>query len=893
MKMKSIYNFFVGMMLVVLCGNSFKIQTAAMEPAAEFIEPSSTEPAAATALARPNRYIILTDFKKADIIREVIYQNERKFNEALNLNIAGATDIQYVKNANQIPTLLPKVNAIIIATGSYMQPLFQLINNYSDGKKIHSIILIDPKVTTPSIWHPFGDPIKIHYSKISNSIYNFYSEAAGGFTRKIGSWLDKTNTGKFFLKGRNIKCQYVDEYGAEQTVDFNPDSPNVDNFGRFIKNFLDVILEINTHYPIESDFITTLLSDNELKLSNDACPIIKLNPGKEVKIEKNVLKTNLAGSTYEDASNQLSPAEEEIIKEKQKEAIIYSTTIDPFQQKVRRLGLWERRVKPTTYASWEAQAKAFKDILLKMAPPGESAAIVRIGSNQMGVEQGYLANRRPIVAQYLKLDPSGFVPQVAVAASGGGVRAMLATLGILQGLVETGLINVVTYMCGLSGSTWAIGPWISSGLDIHAFSQLMVNQLETGKMVNPGDLKSYYQQGRLTLAQLLAMSDAYYYKKEYDLPASVVDIYGRYLINYLLPDPYKFVYLSQQVDRVNDGSKPLPIYTAVRADGKTKDAISKENKWYEFTPYEVGAQWLGKEGMYIPSWALGRAFENGKSIDFSPEQPLGLHMAIFGSAFALSIGRLYEEISKSTGWLRYAAIPLYPFDPNRQLVAGAFKNFTRNLQASQLKDQPIMQMVDAGLAFNLPYPPVSGQNGGRKADVVIFVDASDDREQPGSELRNTERYAISQGLQFPNLDTDEIDMSTLNFLGPDKFENRIITPVRMFMSPVNTHAPLVIYIRFARSPDDDKVDANFVRDCMQGSCGTFNFAYPKPTADNVIMMMKNNIIKNKDNIEKAIYHLWRCINEPEFYKQWSASVLPHGEIKSELIESYRREEEGH
>jgi hypothetical protein len=46
------------------------------------------------------------------------------------------------------------------------------------------------------------------------------------------------------------------------------------------------------------------------------------------------------------------------------------------------------------------------------------------------------------------------VPTVNVVASGGGIRAMVATSGAIRALQEAGLLNWCTYMSTLSGSTW-------------------------------------------------------------------------------------------------------------------------------------------------------------------------------------------------------------------------------------------------------------------------------------------------------------------------------------------------------------------------------------------------------------------------------------------------------
>jgi hypothetical protein len=291
-----------------------------------------------------------------------------------------------------------------------------------------------------------------------------------------------------------------------------------------------------------------------------------------------------------------------------------------------------------------------------------------------------------------------------------------------------------------------------------------------------------------------------------------------------------------------------------------------ENKWYEFTPYEIGASWLGKSpvgvsrptGMYIPSWALGRNFSEGKSTNRVYEQPLALNLAIFGSAFALNVGRAFSELSENHLERFLLRTPLLLVDERRQIAAAAYKNFTFNMPISEIANQENMQMVDAGLEFNLPYPPVSGEYGNRKADILIFVDASADQKDKGRALKKSAEYAQSHALPFPDLDKDERDPKDENLarLPNAQFEERIDTAFRIFMSD-NQDAPLVIYIRFARDTRDQATPHDFVETCFNDACNTFNFKYLERTARAVITMMRNNVLLNRGYIMKAILHYQR------------------------------------
>ena len=59
---------------------------------------------------------------------------------------------------------------------------------------------------------------------------------------------------------------------------------------------------------------------------------------------------------------------------------------------------------------------------------------------------------------------------------------------------------------------------------------------------------------------------------------------------------------------------------------------------------------------------------------------------------------------------------------------------------------------------------------------------------------------------------------------------------------------------------------------MLSTCKTFNFIYPKPIADQVITMMKNNIVLNKVELKNAIYTYCQLKTNQDFYKTFSAAA---------------------
>ena len=46
------------------------------------------------------------------------------------------------------------------------------------------------------------------------------------------------------------------------------------------------------------------------------------------------------------------------------------------------------------------------------------------------------------------------MPIIGVLGSGGGFRAMTGYSGVFSALVDSNILDMATYVCGLSGSAW-------------------------------------------------------------------------------------------------------------------------------------------------------------------------------------------------------------------------------------------------------------------------------------------------------------------------------------------------------------------------------------------------------------------------------------------------------
>jgi phospholipase A2 len=510
-------------------------------------------------------------------------------------------------------------------------------------------------------------------------------------------------------------------------------------------------------------------------------------------------------------------------------------------------------------------------------PHKNDVAHVRIGNTLPPEEQAFIAQRLPRVKKALekvlrKPLPGSFVPKIALLLSGGGYRAALASTGAFVALQELGLFDTLSYVVSLSGSTWALGPLMSTGLSIPAFRNYFIDTIVNNKGLANIGVHGAELIGQEILTRFL-----------FDSPITIIDFYGGLMANGLLQyagNERQRIYLSDQSKRINRGQMPLPIYTAVRAD------VYPETEWYEMNPFEIGGTWLG---MYIPTWSYGRLFLDGVSINDTPELSLGFILATCGSAFAVTFNRLYEEIAGSIPSLTVRKIieKLLTVVGEKRLFSSQAFNFTYGMTQSSIKEQIIMNMADAGIDFNLPYPPVSGQRPERMADIFIIIDVA--AGLPGQELFKAENYARTHNLKFPRInrvlaekqsmsifrdendpavpvviylpfvDDRELWQSYKNTVGSDsRYENIIATFNPGYCTKSDVCGSSLIWQSYLhklklQGHDVSTIETPSIDLCKAYQfCSSFNFAYTKEQAEKLVSFTEFNIKAHAQGIMDVI-----------------------------------------
>jgi phospholipase A2 len=414
-------------------------------------------------------------------------------------------------------------------------------------------------------------------------------------------------------------------------------------------------------------------------------------------------------------------------------------------------------------------------------------ASVRISDELCQEEKVFLQKRahftKAALARYLDIPEASIhaddVPIIAMCGSGGGLRALVAGTSSYLSSKEQGLFDCVTYTAGVSGSCWLQTLYYS---DITQQSHArLIRHLKNRLGVHiafPPDALELLVSAPTSKYLLSALVE-----KAKGIPGAefgLVDIYGALLAARLLVpkgelsvSEFDFK-VSNQRRFIDDGSNPLPIYTAVRHEiplaeqsGMT-DRIAAEAKakreawfqWFEFTPYEM---WCEELSAGIPTWAMGRQFDKGRTVWREnglalPEVRVPLLMGIWGSAFCATLSHYYKEIRPIlTGLTGFGSldamiserdedlVKMHPIDP------ASIPNYALGLREllppttpESIFQQENFQFMDAGMSNNLPIYPLL--RPGRDVDILVAFDASAD-VRTDNWLRVADGYARQRGIK--------------------------------------------------------------------------------------------------------------------------------------------------
>uniref|UniRef100_A0A452HXC0 PLA2c domain-containing protein n=1 Tax=Gopherus agassizii TaxID=38772 RepID=A0A452HXC0_9SAUR len=509
---------------------------------------------------------------------------------------------------------------------------------------------------------------------------------------------------------------------------------------------------------------------------------------------------------------------------------------------------------------------------------------VRFGFDLCTEEQDFLCKRKKYVAAAVKkvlqleedLQDHEQVPVVAITTTGGGTRSLTAMYGSLLGLQKLNIFDSVSYITGLSGTTWTMANLYEDANWSQKYLEEAINKAR--KQVTKCKIKGF------TLDRL-----KYYYnelkeRRQEGHNTSFIDLWGL-MVEYMLHDEKDNHKLSDQRQAINEGQNPLPIYLAINL--KNSYSAQDFREWLEFTPYEVG---FWKYGAFIRSEDFGSEFFMGRLMKKFPE-----------SRICYMEGDCYLDIPVSGTSFGYRKPPNFsddldpvlhikPHDTETRLLTPAgvlstafrdvltgrptiaeFPNFLRGFQMhneylenehfSTWKDtvldtypnklietaQHPLSLADTGFFINTSYPPLLIPQ--RKVDVILHLNYSGGSQTLPLDL--IVKYFSEQGIPFPRIEMSDEDRKNLKecYLFEDAESPR--APIVLFFPLVNDTFKKYKAPGVERSPtemEEGKVDVS----SPLSPYTTREVSFSEENFDNLVKMTDYNILNNENLIIQAL-----------------------------------------
>ncbi|KAM9466678.1 cytosolic phospholipase A2 epsilon-like [Clarias gariepinus] len=513
---------------------------------------------------------------------------------------------------------------------------------------------------------------------------------------------------------------------------------------------------------------------------------------------------------------------------------------------------------------------------------------VRLDFDIPAEEKAFLVKRSEVVSRALQTflnlktppNPSK-VPIVAVVCSGGGSRSMTGTYGSLKGLQSLGLLDVITYITSVSGSTWTTASlysdpfWSKGGLDKAIESAQKELSKSTASLFLPAQLYLYHSELQ---------------KREKEgYSVSLIDTWGL-IIEQLVFGKKQTGTLSDQKMSVFEGQNPLPIYTGVNMKKGANGGLVPE--WCEFTPFEVG---FSKYGAFVPAESFGSEFYLGHVVKKLPETRISFLLGMWSSVFSANLMQLWTAFSgvipSWASWLvdkvdiletdnKSPTLDTVRISPEASVlnsflnycpIVSSVYNFLKGFSIHNLyrkcpgfnttnESHPdafpnkltpadsTLGLVDSAFAINMGFPPVLRPH--RHADVILCLENSWDVDSLTT-LKKTQQYCSDHKLPFPNIDIT-------------KYKSEPAREVYVFEDEKNPDAPIVICFPLVnvsfkeyKAPgikrgDDELNEGNIDVSSSNSPYNTINLTFKSEDFRRLVDLTSYNIVNNMKVIRKIL-----------------------------------------
>lgn len=345
---------------------------------------------------------------------------------------------------------------------------------------------------------------------------------------------------------------------------------------------------------------------------------------------------------------------------------------------------------------------------------------------------------------------TSLLPNIAIAASGGGYRALLNGAGSIAAFDSrtahnstaaaalSGLLQSATYLAGLSGGSWLVG-----SLYVNNFTSIQsILDLDTAKRGSLWQFGNSIFEGPNSDGIQLLDSVGYYKsiadrvsgKEDAGFNTTITDYWGRALSYQLVnaSDGGPAYTFSSIADATwfQDASVPLPILVSDgRAPGQI--LISGNSTVYEFNPWELGS-FDPTTYAFAPLRYLGSKFSNG----VVPQQGecvrgfdnagfvMGTSSTLFNQ-FLLTLNSLNTVPDVLRAALSAVLTRIGKDEEDIADYPNPFIGF--NNDTSRIANDKTLTLVDGGEDLqNIPLHPLIQTE--RAVDVIFAIDSSADTD---------------------------------------------------------------------------------------------------------------------------------------------------------------------
>ncbi len=462
-------------------------------------------------------------------------------------------------------------------------------------------------------------------------------------------------------------------------------------------------------------------------------------------------------------------------------------------------------------------------------------------------EQAAVERRMHKVAQTLNKKfgiKSNRIPKITFVGSGGGYRSMYSTLGFLISAEKTGLIDTFCWNTSLSGSAWGVAPWMQYKMHDPTITTEQIRE-QILRHTDRATLQYFSLKDYRLISNLFTVDAAF------GKPYTSVNLFGALLANRLFnnfANP-QLLYLSDQQKLLHDGAYPIPLYALISGEDVS-------HHWYSISPWQMSFEPLQQNGptYSIPTWAMGRSFQNGVSTGYAPEQSLGFMLGCMGSGFAADFKTLFNMfVRRANRPLVEAIVDEIIFQMGDwRLTYGLLPNFMYHVPGALFNLAQNIQLVDAGLDFNMPLSLITGMRPERTADILIIMDTSTSliTKQKISELMLGVDWIAQRQLKFPTIDDPSAATRSITVF---KNLNDDSVPVVIYMPTLLDEATHIKAKKMGIEIPKEVVALDLGKCC--GSIKGLNAvagAYTYQEAKNVSKIAELNLLINADVIWNEI-----------------------------------------